>query len=50
MYYYLSIHDQLGRILKKFSINDLIHKNYENYVLKDIRDGRIYKKLLNSSD
>jgi hypothetical protein len=50
MYYYLSIHDQLGHILKKFSINDLKHKNDDNYVLKDIRDGRIYKKLLNSID
>ena len=50
MYYYLSIQDQLGHILKKFSIDDLKHKNDDNYVLKDIRDGRIYKKLLSSSD
>ena len=36
MYYYLSIQDQLGHILKKFSIDDLKNKNNDNYVLKDI--------------
>ena len=50
MYYYLSIQDQLEHILKKFSLNDLKHKNDYNIVLKDIRDGKLYQKLLNMNN
>jgi hypothetical protein len=49
MYYNLDIESQIVNIFKKFKLEDLKNSNDTNN-LTDIRDGRLYKKILESSD
>jgi len=49
MYYNLNIEHQVQTIMNKFKSTDLIHVNDSND-LKDIRDGILYKKILQLED
>jgi hypothetical protein len=51
MYYFLSIEQQLKRILGKLPFKTLDHQSDDsNDLIGDIRDGDLYKKLLDSED
>ncbi len=49
MYYNLDIESQIFNVFKKSKLEDLKNSNDTNN-LTDIRDGRLYKKNLESSD
>ena len=49
MYYNLDIESQIVNIFEKFKLEDLKNSNNTNN-LTDIRDGRLYKKILESND
>ncbi len=50
MYYQLNIEQQIKTIMKKVNVSIFQKKNLAENELSDIRDGEIYKKLLDSED